>query len=276
MTKRKAPLEPFSVAETCEASFPYFVRRRLVVVLKAYFDESGTHSAARVLAVVGLIHAPSKWQPFERAWRARMRRFQKRYPAAVVFHMTKCRGGYEQFLGIPEKERFGLIDDLADIVCKHRPTIVASVMVKSAWATLADAEFRRRFHTPYHLCLEHCVQQILSLVKERGGKDFVALICSDQSEYEKRTLQVHSEYKKRPEYQNFSLAYFPPAKFMPLQAADLVANETYAYANSKLGASVPTMRDSLKSMIHDGLDARGGYYTEDALAELIARGPSPA
>jgi hypothetical protein len=104
----------------------------------------------------------------------------------------------------------------------------------------------------------------------------VAIICSEQSQFKRRAIEVHDEYRKDPKYGNFdALAFASPKAFYPLQAADLVVNETYAYSDATHGRGIPMIREALRTMLESGLAMRGGYYDEDNLRELIVRGPAP-
>jgi hypothetical protein len=89
-------MTPFPVAE-----FAYAITGRrcaYLVMLVAYFDESGTHGqASKVTSVAGLLGHSLEWSRLELPWKKRLRAIPERLGKIATFHATDCENQTEDF-----------------------------------------------------------------------------------------------------------------------------------------------------------------------------------
>ena len=73
-------------------------RRRVVAVLEAYFDESGTSGTERepLTVVSGFIATAQEWLDFDALWRITLKNEFKELHLDW-FHMVECENGEDQF-----------------------------------------------------------------------------------------------------------------------------------------------------------------------------------
>jgi hypothetical protein len=63
-----------------------------VVILTAYFDESGTHSGSEAVAVAGYVSTPDRWERFGQEWREALAAYNIEYFCRVGRSITLWLG----------------------------------------------------------------------------------------------------------------------------------------------------------------------------------------
>src|SRR5262245_1995850 len=81
--------------------------RREVVMLVAYFDESGTHSGSLVTAVAGYVSTAPRWKRFAREWTEALGKAN-----VDCFHMSEYESRKGVFADWSDKKRVAVIKRL--------------------------------------------------------------------------------------------------------------------------------------------------------------------
>ena len=184
-------------------------------MLKAYFDDSGTHNGSTVTAVGGFVAKAEEWDAFDRDW-AEMLEVEK----IGWFHMTDCGGQYGEFAGWP-KERCDVLIKRAISIVKEHPLhgVAAGMLVKDKKPTIPIQAL--------DMCFIQCISALLYRAEQLG--DRVEIFMEDHPGRKKHLLQYlgfldrHSQRGELVE----KIHSVRNREHSPLQAADLLAYEMY-------------------------------------------------
>jgi hypothetical protein len=91
-------------------------------MLRAYFDESGTHGEAHVTSIAGYVAAKSVWENVETEWDKEMSYYRER-TAVRTFHLTDCLAGRGEFTGLDEFFRLAITSQLSRVLGRHEYNI---------------------------------------------------------------------------------------------------------------------------------------------------------
>lgn len=195
-----------------------------LVVLWAYFDESGTDGALGHTVISGFLAPISIWVDFKREWRAALDSDN-----VQTFHYIDCnnrkRGSYRGWKY--HEQSIPHLHKMAEVLTSY-PLIAISVGHSGDF----DAVMKRhpgwevRFPTPYSLCFEMMIQLLRTDIAPIEGLP-VAIIMSDQAQFEPRAQEIYKHYKHAGLWPEIAhLGYSDPRVVLPLQAADMLAFET--------------------------------------------------
>jgi hypothetical protein len=110
----------------------------LLLILRAYFDDSGTHSGSDVAVMGGLIGTSEQWERFELAWAEKLANPlpESGKPPLRMFHLGACNARADEFAGYRDAEQDAVIHDFRQIIINARLTSLAMAMDKQAWDEL--------------------------------------------------------------------------------------------------------------------------------------------
>jgi hypothetical protein len=196
------------------------------MLMRAYFDESGTHDASRIVAIAGYVATQEVWAAVEAAWRDVLAEWA---PFGVqVFHMTDCILGEGDFSRLEAPYRNRIITQFSEILRDADIQAVWSFVEKDQWH-LAKAEpaFLARFPKPLHLAFEHVMRQLGQWAAQKATGELVCPVFAYNSEYTDRMAEVGAMYGASPVYKEVlgPIAFGSPSHLIPLQAADLLVHQ---------------------------------------------------
>lgn len=197
---------------------------KIMIPLRAYFDESGLHATANVTVVAGFAGTKELWEDFERDWLAKLEEVGN----LPYFHMTECVTGNGPVFGRWQSRpeiRGHIIKELADVICRHKPQSLWCAVETGAWDALDAPMFKERYRTPYHFCFEDVVQNGSAYATRVADGSPLALIFSNHSHYKKRANEVYEAYDGSTHWHLAGLTFADMRLCTPLQAPDMLAYE---------------------------------------------------
>lgn len=241
---------------------------RLIAVLFAYLDETGTNGTPTATIVGGVVGLLPQIVQAEGRWRARVQQ-----DGIKAFHATKCRGGHGEYHAWrPDWDRMKRhYSDLATIAGKYELRPVSGSVLFADWNALEDSAIKQRFPSTYAFCFELCLFHIQRVAKELGETAMVFYAVSQQ--YADRAAEVARAYTANKQWFDRIVSCAPAASndIVPLQIADMAAYEMYHLFHSQGTAKRPDLE--LMPLLGDPMKPNGFFYDAEALRMLSAAGP---
>lgn len=240
-------------------------------MLGAFFDDSGTHDGAPVLTVGGLLGTDAQWNRFAAAWTALLAHPLDGMPPLKQFHLSPCRAGSGEFLDYNEAERNRITFLFRRLIIDIDMVTIAAAVDKAAWNELVVGDMHDRMGDAIGYCYVKCVDLVLSTIRLRKPGEKV-MIAFDQGT--KRHLEEWSRYyQMQPDrYPEIETIFFAPVnKVVALQGADMIATETFYYAQQwfKDGSNA-TPNPHFAEFMRRELSA-GIVLDREAIADLIEK-----
>jgi len=242
----------------------FFDRATAVVVMVSYFDAS---EQGEFLGVGGYMFRKKNVRPFEKKWRAMLRKHDLEY-----FHMTDCNA-------TPPQRQFAG-KDKADCDDAARMAIAAlkEFAVHGFSAVVRPRDFyavpgaKEIFNNPFSLCAESVVTQCARWADEVDPIARISYIFEAGDEHQadaNKVLQSIAENPRRRarlHYENH--AFLPKRQSMPTQGADILAwHVCKQWDRERRGLN--RLRGDFWSLI-ENIRTTKMLYTAELLADFIA------
>lgn len=211
-------------------------RDTIAGMLRAYCDESGKHDAARIIVVAGYVASAAEWNRFSRAWKKIVRRLP-----SGSFHASDFECSLGSFKGAFTRSEVDEIQaQLISVVSDHEIVGHFSGVNRRAFDRFETRikGARRKYASPYFLCFQHIVE----LCCQHGDTSF---IFDRQDEFRGRASEIFDSMKGDGSTLHYkarigTLGFSDRQKVAPLQAADLLAYESYKWLDrTQHGLSPP-------------------------------------
>jgi hypothetical protein len=247
----------------------------VLVLLKAYFDESGVHQGSQTALIAGFVGTPAEWEPLEARWNEILEGARIPY-----FHSTEMASHW--FLGRPEIHEY-VKQQLADAIAERDLQSVVCAVDTADWAEVAHLhpEFTSVFPKPYNFCHEVVAQDVGAWSEANSNGEPVALVFAEYNEFRPHANEVYDAYRSSPFWAKaFSSISFAPMKLHPpLQAADMLAYDYFErISHIRHVPEHEQSNDPNRRMVLTLMRARkrpiGAIFTAAALREVIAKGPA--
>jgi hypothetical protein len=197
--------------------------------------------------------------------------------------MYDCAHGYDDFKGWSFAERLALVGDLVQVVEGTKGVMAvgsgAAISILQM-LTSADSELLKseRLGTPVDLVFQFCMQQITHWAKTGWPGEQAAVIFDADNGPEDLLYHEHFNYYAASEKFGpylLGVSFQDSVRFIPLQAADLLAYGTYQWALQKT-VGFPDGEPYFPSIpiflrLITGVDADGGIYESAAIERLLAQ-----
>lgn len=232
-------------------------------MLKAYFDDSGTHVGADAIIVAGLLAHEQEWAQLQVDWLGALARFGLR-----KMHMSSCEAARKEFRDWSRDRRDLAISTFAEIIGRMDALMLISALSRSVWERVAtETRITDAFPSPVDLCFNDCFQKAIRWRKSSYVNQKVAVIFDERAEsLDAWRRRANGYVRKYPSI----IAGFDSgqsANEVALQAADMIAYEGFVFhcQRERLGCEPPP-RPNFERLI-GRLPLRGTYMTYENLMD---------
>jgi hypothetical protein len=235
--------------------------------LTAYIDDSGTLGGNRTYVLAAFCTTPREWANILCDWRGVVCHY-----GVTRFHATDCTNGYGEFEGWSRSKRSKLFRKTVDILGRHTNTRGYSVgIVLDDYNQVIDkgSKTDELFGGPRSLVFQVLIQD---LAKDRHGPVEFVMDKPDKGWGQLKELFEKTKQMGRPWCDNLhSLTPGNASTFPGIQAADLLAYETYRHLNQ--ATSKEPKRRPRKSLVRliveKSLYGKGACFERASLLRLI-------
>src|SRR5271166_218338 len=126
-------------------------------MLKAYFDDSGTHDDSCFVLLGGLYAYEAKWRAFDADWRAKLADPLPGKPPLRRFHMTECQGRRGEFERYGRADSDALIHDFRDIIIRHQIFGYCCGVARADWDAHVQGAVRAFLGDAERFCVTQCI-----------------------------------------------------------------------------------------------------------------------
>jgi hypothetical protein len=236
-------------------------------MLKAFLDASGTTAEEDVIAVAGWAASEHEWDWWEQEWKKLLTELdiKKRW------HHTDFLNRKNEYARWNDAKHLLARGEVCRIMNKIRPFGIGASLWRSDYDELWKMGKWNIPCDPYDFCIDHCLEGLIQRFHEVPKDEGIAIFV-DQDNVHERTAQHithwHEQYVRqnetaRNQNREIKIRFGSNMQYVPLQAADILANETFRYMHRKvpnpyLGAIVIGMPDADPSPVIQELK-KGSY-----------------
>jgi len=242
-----------------------------LILLQAYFDESGTHDEAAVTVIAGYIAPERAWKTLEQQWQEVLTNHDIK-----VFHMVDFLAQEGEFALMETPEREDLISALIAVIVESDIHAIWSGVDAKSWAAVTTPNFRAVFPKPYDLCFHGVLRQLSNWSNLYAGGSRVATVFAVQDEYNDRSERFLKSWKRYTDCGTLGAIGFDyPSRLPALQPSDMFAHElrlsweSFVLKTASPGkiTTSPILRAIWKGK------GMGGTFTGDAAIKLHVANP---
>lgn len=197
-------------------------------MFKAYVDESGIHSTAKIFVLAGYLAAQKEWKRFEKKWQDVLDNYEIK-----VFHASDCNsntGEFARFDGKQEEKNQFVKELLTTISDRSR---IIPINVGVVVRDFPDPEHGRvlaRGGHPYYVCMKAFMSTVTLVMRRFPAHERVALIFDRQDQFDQRAHEtfdgiLSETWEGRERFK--TLEFGSRQDNIPLQAADSLAFDSY-------------------------------------------------
>jgi hypothetical protein len=229
----------------------------MIVVLAAYFDDSGTHLSSPVVVVGGLLGTEEQWVVFKSEWAKLLARPLDGKPRLNQFHLSRCQARREEFRDYTPTERDHVIHLFNKVILDVGLVTIAAAVNKIAWDQLVVGNVAIELGNPEGLCFVKCLEAVMSTIRLRKPGQRVALVF-DQGITDRIEGLAQLYFSQSEIYPELAgIGFGKVADVLPLQGADMIATGSYQFA---------------QEWLRDREDAVGKAFFQDYLKRELSYG----
>lgn len=233
-------------------------------MLLAYFDESGHEHEHGIVAIGGWIASADTFAAFEQQWA----NFLSKYELAE-FHAKDISQHYGPCAGWPQRRINRLMSDAIDVIAEHRLAgISLAIKVSDHRRVIGGNDWlRKRFGSPYEMC---CRMAIESAYVFTGRSQNLSVVFAPNAAYDAAIMRCRERYvgDRLCEGRIKNVTAAGTSSLIPLQAADLIAYETFIYVNSHFFGETPRKHISYKRLLTETPVAEPRHLDAEGLCQL--------
>jgi hypothetical protein len=203
-------------------------------VLRAYLDASGKKNDD-VVVVAGFVGWVSLWEEFEQRWRAFLDEFELDHFHATEFWSRKSPP-YRNWSDAKHLHAKGEICKILSATRAIGVAVSLHTRVFDEWRATLDHYYPS---DPYYFCLDRVLYSLVYMIKQGPKDDGITIYCDQEKEHELLGADIARWHEARlardlslasfplDEPRPVSILYGPKRQFLPLQIADIYANDTF-------------------------------------------------
>lgn len=228
---------------------------RHCLVLKFFCDESYN---AKVFTFAGFMASDVEWGKLQRKWKQRVKK-----AGVSRFHAANINGYTEEFAGWTPARSKDFVVPLLNII-KHRLMAGFSfAMLLEDYEQYTSPIAKAKLGSPYLCCFKHCITMAAQAMNSMPPEDkFAVILDRHAEEKEARDLFYKIKDDSNVPYRHRLATCVPGGweEYTPLQAADMIAYDTFKLLDDTHFRGKTEWRKSLKALYESKRTRLHGKY----------------
>jgi hypothetical protein len=213
-------------------------------MLKAYLDASGTEPTQDIIVVGGWVASEDRWAEFEPQWRAFL--VDCFGPNGGRWHHTDFHSRRRDYEIWDDQKRERARTEICRMIGALKPIGIGAALRKSDYNELWQTgrwQSSDRWSTggdPYAACMDECLEVLIHRLSQHPRDEGVQIIIDrdEKKDLSRRISDWHKKYLRSNQHarnpgRRVEFSHGSDRDHFPLQAADVLVNETYRYMRNK-------------------------------------------
>jgi Protein of unknown function (DUF3800) len=246
-----------------------FLHCEALVMLQAFFDESGMHGDARVTCIAGYVATADAWASMESRWQAVFDPY--RHLGVTHWHSTDMPGLSGVFRNIDAATKDTIRASLVNVLKESDLCVIWNGIDTADFAKFVAPNAGRRKIDPYDMCFYWVIRQLIFWRMRNKFDGRIGMMFGIHDRYNSRSevsLKSWKQFNLMEELDSISFGY--PKNYPPLQSADMLSNEIYRCWLKLVDGRTERFvaSDLLIDISRNSLD-EGGFANEAALRSAL-------
>jgi hypothetical protein len=241
-------------------------------MIRAYFDDSGTHEGSGIVVIAGIMGTEGRMDGLDRTWRSHLEApLCGRKSRIKRFHAYDCYQSINDFVGWTRTETDYFRHQLREVIIQSGVSAYGIACLRMDYEDLIAGDLRSVLGDPEGFCINQCFVRSLAWVKANTFDPKVTFIFDNRpSSVQRYAGAVYDAFAQghTPPPELTGYAFLGSMDVRPLQAADLIAWELYQFAKSVLveGRGAKANQEILH--LKKNMDFSDHVATRDAITVL--------
>lgn len=246
-----------------------------MALLKAFFDETGTHGESGITAIGGFVGHAETWDAIEPQWWGVLEEFT--HLGVRFFHMSELLAQRGQFERIDKPNMNYIITQLSKLLGRSQLTPFFSAIVNADWHDVVkDEDFLRRYPHPIDLCFDNLVEHLWKWGRTYAPNERIVPMFAYSSEFSPKLAEVGRVYGAMDWYKKVlgPLSFGHSDEYVGLQAADLLAHQMNRDTSKQLFDELTLSNMGQTNALHwatDGQFVRENVFERRGLEITLSR-----
>jgi hypothetical protein len=226
-------------------------RCKLVFMLSAYIDDSGSAGDQPVVAAGGYVIKAEQMRRLENNWREVLEREGLREP----FRMSQAESLVGQFSGWDKPRKDRLVSNLIYILKPRMLRMVLSALVVGDYNDIVSTDDRQTIGGPFSLCAGACIASLSNWLQDSAyyRSELVDVFFEKGASIANKWVKLYMDAATydvlRAKFKVHSILPIPKGSTPLLEPADLIAYEVFKYHRNRLTDPERGVRTSLSALL---------------------------
>jgi hypothetical protein len=259
-----------SIEELARVSLPDRGKRGMIAMLECYLDDSGTHAGSLVVVWGGVVGHKHYMDKLDAAWRERLREPCEGRPPIEKFSSYDLMHGNGEFEGYSQGEKDRTRRNFRQVIVDCELTVIAFGASVRDWEQVVHKQVGMLTLTAEQAVFGQAIKEVLACA---SVKEDPVTLQFDQGRSSQALNTALGAIMDREEFGRLLVNYgFSNVMAVPaLQAADLVAHESYRHFVDRLADKKARLNLHTEKLFMEAFNSKGGWLGRRQIKEAARK-----
>ena len=233
-----------SIPNLFRALLPLDCQNGWLAMLRAYFDDSGTHDPSDIVLLAGIFGTEWQLSTLDRLWKEHLERpLSGRKPPLKRFHMYDCQNSLGEFVGWSRTETDYYCHQLRTAIIDSHVSGYGTACARKDWDDLVTGDIRANVGDSEGFCVRNCFIKSIAWAQHNTFDPEMTFVFDNRPHRQRENKVIFDAFQRVIGLPSLvGIAFLTSHKVRPLQAADMIAWELYQHAGDILIEGMPVPR----------------------------------